>query len=286
MTIIKEKYKEAEYKRNNNISSFVWLFAKDSNGEQKSIKLVDATPDQLKSFYTHCQMMLHNNSKRNPGKYVLLDLIKEQREKCTIELFVRKIESGVLCADGKGIPRFLYCQSLLSFRKKNIEYFTTHDFESSPINLVAGKLPKEFDSLTIGSVMSACLDQLGIFNNRYITSKFIFSLGICLTPKEMIEYSPKKDSTKSRLDIVKEQLGIKPSTILEITSKGLNFTELRALINLHTDNYSHLSTDQLNVLRNKILFRLENKLLSDISNWEKRLDEIRKVAKNRNIALE
>lgn len=285
MTVIKEKYKEAVDKKNNDISSFVWLFAKQGH-DQKSIRLVDATEEQLKSFYKHCNAMLYNNSKRNPGKYVLLDLVREQRDKCNIELFIRKIETGVLCADGKGIPRFVLCQNILDFRKKNLEYFTTHDFESSPIRLVISKLPREYENLSIGSVMEACLNQLGTFTNRHINTKFIFSLGIQLTPKEMVEFTPKAGDNRTRMDIVKEKLGVKKSIMLEITSKGLSFSEFRAITSLHMDTYDHLSTDQLTVLRNKVLLRLEAKLLLDATNWKNRLNEIIKVAKAKNIILD
>jgi hypothetical protein len=286
MTVIKEKYTEAVNKKNNDISSFVWLFAKKGNQTQESVRLVDATPEQLQSFYKHCKAMLYNTNKKNPGKYTLLDLIREQREKCNIELFVRKIESGVLCADGKGIPRFVYCQNILDFRKRNLEYFMTHDFESSPISLISGKLPEEFKDLTIGSVMEACLNQLGTFTNRHISPKFIFSLGIHLTPKEMIEFTPKDGDTRTRMDIVKERLGVKKSLMLDITPKGLSFSEFRAITNLHIDTYDHLSTDQLTVLRDKLLLRLEFKLLSDATKWEKRLEEISKVADYKGLTLD
>ena len=47
MTQIKEKLTKAIEEKNNDIKSFVWKFAKNSEGIQEEIKLIDATPEQL-----------------------------------------------------------------------------------------------------------------------------------------------------------------------------------------------------------------------------------------------
>ena len=87
---MKEKLTEAINARNNDIKSFVWKLARDKQtGEQEEIRLVDATAEQLNRFYAHCMSMLYSEDKLNPGRYVLLDIIKEQREKCNVELFLR-----------------------------------------------------------------------------------------------------------------------------------------------------------------------------------------------------
>ena len=111
---MKEKLTEAINAKNNDVKSFVWKLARNKQtGEQEEIKLVDATEEQLNRFYTHCMSMLYSEDKLNPGRYVLLDIIKEQREKCNVELFLRDLETGRLTADGKPYPRYLYCQDLL-----------------------------------------------------------------------------------------------------------------------------------------------------------------------------
>lgn len=288
MTVMKEKLTEAINARNNDIKTFVWKFAKGADGTQPEIHLVDATPEQLQTFYNHCKSMLYSTDKTNPGRYVLLDIIKEQREKCNIELFTRKMETGSISADGKGYPKFMYCQSILDFKRKNQEYFSQHDFDSSPISIFTGKIPREFENLTIGSIMNACLDQLGIFNNKHITFSFILHLGICLTPEEIKEFSEKdKDGNKRKIpELVKERLNLKNSITLTVKPGGLSFSELRAMVNLRTKKYSELTTEQLTVLRNKVLFRLENEVMYHANQWEKKMDEIRKVAESKNITLE
>ena len=48
---MKEKLTEAINARNNDIKTFVWKFAKGADGTQPEIHLVDATPEQLQTFY-------------------------------------------------------------------------------------------------------------------------------------------------------------------------------------------------------------------------------------------
>lgn len=288
MSVIKEKLTEAINARNNDVKSFVWKFARCSDGTQQEIKLVDATPEQLQTFYSHCKSMLYSTDKTNPGRYVLLDIIREQRDKCNIELFMRKLESGTISADGKGYPKFMYCQNLLDFKRKNSEFFVEHDFNSSPISMFIGKLPREFENISIGSVIDSCLDQMGVFNNKHITFSFILNMGIYLTPEEMKEFNAKDENgnKKSKLELIKERLNINNNVRLIVKPGGLSFSELRAMVNLKTKKYSDLTTEQLTVLRNKVLFRLENEVMFHASQWEKKMDEIEKVAKARNIVLE
>ena len=82
MTILKDKLTEAINAKNNDVKSFVWKKARDkASGIQEEIRLMDATPEELNQLYAHCHSMLYSTDKVNPGRYVLLDIIKEQREK-------------------------------------------------------------------------------------------------------------------------------------------------------------------------------------------------------------
>lgn len=286
--MMKEKLTQAINARNNDVNTFIWKFARQSDGTQPEIKLIDATPEQLKTFYEHCKSMLYSTDKNNPGRYPLLDIIREQREKCNIELFMRKIETGSLSADGKGCPKFMYWQSILDLRKNNPEYFAEHDFDSSPIGTFTGKLPREFENIPISSIRDSCLDQLGIFNSKHITFSFILNLGVCLTSDEMKEFNEKdRDGNKrSKLELVKERLNIKNTVKLIVKPNGLNFSELRAMVNLRTKKYSELTTEQLTVLRNKVLFKLESEVMYHIQQWENKLRELNLVAQAKGMSLE
>lgn len=287
MTEIKEKLTAAINASANDIKSFTWKLQRQSDGTQPEVKLVEATPEQLNTFYAHCKSMLYSEDKINPGRYVLLDIIREQREKCNIELFMRKMETGSISADGKGYPKFMYWQNILDFKKKNADYFAEHDFENTPINVFTGKLPREFENITIGEVRDACLDQLGVLNVKHITFSFILNMGVYLTPEEMKEFNEKdsEGNKRSKLELIKERLNIKNTVKLIVKPGGLNYSELRAMVNLRTKKYSELTTDQLIVLRNKVLFRLENEVMFHASQWEKRMEELEKISKVRGITL-
>ena len=76
--MIKEKLEEAMSIKDNDVNSFVWKFAKNkSTNVQEEIALVDATDEQLQTFYNHCMSMLYSEDKVNPGRYVLLEMLKK-----------------------------------------------------------------------------------------------------------------------------------------------------------------------------------------------------------------
>ena len=284
---MKDKLMEAIEAKNNDTKSFVWKLARKSDGTQEEVKLIDATPEQLNTFYKHCKSMLYSEDKLNPGRYVLLNIIEDQRRKCNVELFLRKLESGALCADGKPYPRYLYLQDIRSYMNANKANFPTEELNNISIASVTKGLPREFERISIEEVINACLDRLGTFNNKHITFSFILNMGVYLTPAEMKEFDEKdKDgNTRSKLEVIKERLNIKPTVRLTVKPTGLNFSELRAMVNLKSKKYSELTTDQLIVLRNKVLFRLEDEVQFHIKSWEERIRQIKLVAQERDIEL-
>lgn len=287
MNTLKEKLTEAINAKNNDVKSFVWKLARKSDGTQEEIRLVDATPEQLQKFFNHCHSMLYSTDKLNPGRYVLLDIIREQREKCNVELYLRKLKEGSF-TNGESYPRHLYCQDILNCIRANKEHFPQNELKNISITAITGGVPKEFSRLSIDSVISGCLDQLGVIDTKHITFSFILNLGIYLTPEEMKEFNEKdKDgNTRSKLEVIKERLNIKPSVRLIVKPTGLNYTELRAMLNLRPKKYSDLTTDQLITLRNKVLFRLEQEVNFHIESWEERMRQIQLVAQSRGITLE
>lgn len=278
---------EAIEAKNNDTKSFVWKLARKADGTQEEIRLLDASEEQLNTFYKHCKSMLYSEDKLNPGRYVLLKIIEEQRKKCNVELFLRKLESGSICSDNKPYPRHLYIQDIRSYMNTHKEDFPSNELKDISISSISGGLPREFGRISIDEVLNGCLDQLGYFDNKHITFSFILNMGVYLTPEEMKEFDVKdKDgNTRSKLEVIKERLGIKPSVRLTVKPTGLNYSELRAMVNLKSKKYSDLTTDQLTVLRNKVLFRLENEVLFHIEQWEERMRQIELVAKERGIVL-
>ena len=96
----------------------------------------------------------------------------------------------------------------------------------------------------------------------------------------------KDGNTRSKLEVIKERLNIKPTVRLTVKPTGLNFSELRAMVNLKPKKYSDLTTDQLTVLRNKVLFRLEDEVQFHIEQWQERMRQIELVANERGITLD
>ncbi len=288
MTTVGDKLKDAIDAKNNDVKTFVWKFARKLDGTQEEIRLIDATPEQLNQFYQHCNSMLYSTNKLNPGRYVLLDIISEQRKKCNIELFLRKLESGDICADGKPYPRHLYLQDLRGYLNAHKEDFPSKEYKNISIAACTGGLPREFERLSINDVLDGCLDGLGFVDNKHITFSFILNMGVYLTPAEMKDFEEKdKDgNTRSKLEVIKERLNIKNTVRLTVKPGGLNFSELRAMVNLKPKKYSELTTDQLITLRNKVLFRLENEVQYHAEQWEEHLRQLRLTAESRGIILE
>ena len=288
MNVMREKLTEAIEAKNNDIKSFVWKLARKADGTQEEIRLVDAKKKKIKTFYSHCESMLHSTDKINPGRYVLLQIIDEQRRKCNVELFLRKLEQGTICADNKPYPRHLYIQDLRAYMNAHKEDFPSNELKNISIAACTGGLPREFERISIEEVLDGGLDQLGWFDNKHITFSFILNMGVYLTPAEMKEFDEKdKDgNTRSKLEVIKERLNIKNTVRLTVKPAGLSFNELRAMVNLKPKKYSELTTDQLTVLRNKVLFKLENEVMFHIEQWEERMRQLRMVAESKGITLE
>ena len=271
--MMKEKLVAAIAKKNNDVNTFVWKGRKIEVNEQyvqEEKKLMDCSEQELKSFYNHCESMLYNDTKEYPGRYVLLNIIKDQRERCNTELFLRWLEQD------KGIPRFTFLPSLRAFLDNNTDIDPKETFISEAL---VGDCPAEFARLPIELVLEGCLDKLGKFVKQHITPAFIFRQGLWFTQQESKELTEKTDKGEYRekAEVAKERLGLKSTVNLYMTPKGLSFTQLRAMVNLKSKKYSELTSIQLETLRNRILFSLEDEIKFHINQWETRKNQIKMV---------
>ena len=277
MTIIRERLEEAMASKKIDVKNFIWKGEKkEINGvmTQEEIRLIDADEKQLNKFYNHCMSMLYNQDKQNPGRYLLLDIIKDQIARCNCELFLRWLEQE------KGKPRFTFLsdvRTILDNNKENIP-----DTTNIPISTIVGGCPDEFKEIPISLIIDGCIDRLGYFNKQHITLSFILKQGLWFTQQELKDLTEKNEdgTTKDRVEVVKERLGlIKPGINPYITPKGLNFAQLKAMISLRSKKYSELTTDQLKTLRNIILFALSDEVRFHINQWEARISQLQEVAK-------
>lgn len=276
---------------NTKMESYVWKGSKKRiAGEvyQDITRLVDASEEQLNSFYEHCRTMLYNDDKRHPGRYVLLNIISEQINKCGVELFLRSLEAGK-------ITRYSFLESIRTFMEKNAEVIRQvkeHNIANNlgPITLdfMTSNCPDEYSKLPLDLIMDGCWDRLGKFNNQHITLTFILKQGVWFTFQESKDLTEKDEETgkpKDKLAVVKERLSLKPETELYVNPKGLTYAQLRAMIQLVSKKYADLTTEQLSTLRYKMLFLLENQVNRHISQWEERMRQIEEVAEFNGIIL-
>ena len=288
---LQKKLTEALENKENDINLYVWKGPKiDMNGTrvQESIKLVDATPEQLQEFYNHCQSMLYSTDRDNPGRLVLLDIIKDQRERCNTELYLRYVENAYLSDNRPKIQRFTYLNSIKTFMDNNKELFPRERLGEILITSVTGGVPDDLKSLTIDYVLDGLLDKLGVLSKKHLTLSFLLKLGLWFTPQEKREFDEEVEQTgKTVSEIIKERCGLKANTKLRIIPKGLfNYKEFRAMITLKNKKYSEMTTDQLLTLRNKVLFALEDEVEFHAKSWVEREKQILKVAESRGIELD
>ena len=290
-TVLGDKLQQALDDKNNELNNFVWKGPRGKDDRsQNSIKMVDATPEQLKSWYKHCQSMLYSEDKKYPGRYVLRDIVAEQREKCNTELYLRWLENKYMTDIPEvrtAYPRYLYLNDISDFLRNNSEAISKDEYATTSIRSITNGVPLEFRDVTIADVISGCLDTLGIFSREHISLRFITKLGVWFTDKEMNDLTEKdKDgNTRNRIDVIKERHNLKSVVNLRPNSKGLKYSELRAMLNLRTKKYSELTTDQLVTLRNKVLYRFEEEIDYHISQWEEIIRRLELVANSKGFSL-
>lgn len=266
-------------------NSYVWKGkkVKDENGNfiQEEVRLVDATEDQLRSFYAHCVSMLNNTDKQNPGRYPLMEIIQLQKDRCGVELFLRESEQ-------QGTSRYTIIDSI----KQVIRYsgITQEESKAIPLNQFIN-VDSQFQNLPIKLVQDGCLQKLGKFDNSHLTLTFILKQGLRITNEEEQElteytYDSKGNSIKRKyIDVVRERLNIAAHMKLRNDPRGLTYAQLRAMLNLRNRNYNDLTTDQLKTLRNRVLFALEDEVAFHIEQWETRLEQLNEVAELKGISL-
>lgn len=274
------------------MNNYIWKQAKVVNKDNKSVqqtsvKMVDMDKDQLIAAYNHCKDMLYNDSKAYPGRYHVLEEIKKQIKYCNIELAVRWFLQ-ITDSDNKIIyTRFRLLSEINSFIDLNKN--SGIDIKTLTLDNVYNGIPADFAKITINDFLLACKDVLGKFNRSHITQTFIINLGIWFTPEEQrnFETVERLTSIEDKLSVVKERLNIKPEIKIPIKATGLNYNQFRSMINLRSNKkYTELTTNQLETLRDKVLFILQEKVEYHIKQWETLMSQIVEVAKSKEITLD
>jgi len=281
--LLEKRMKEAIEKKADDINSFIWkgnkILDENKKYQQTETRLVDMDEKELNRCYKHCNTMLYNTNIQNPGRYGVLTIINDQRNRCGIELFLRYIEQE------KNIARFTLRGMISDFLSNNKEAFK----DTTPmIKDAFSSIPDEYERLSLHLLMDGCLDKLGALNKKHLTRTFILRQGIWLTAeesKEFIEYN-EDGSLKDRLSLIRERFNLKDIEKLFINSRGLSYDQMRAMLNLKPyKKFMDLTTTQLKTLRNKVLFNLDDLIYKQISSWEIRMKQIERVAEHNKIEL-
>jgi hypothetical protein len=96
-TVLGDKLSAALESKKNDINNFMWKGPrKFVNGKrvQEEFKLMDATEEQLKKCYAHCKSMLYSKDKEDPGRYELINILRDQQLRCTAELYIRYLRKN------------------------------------------------------------------------------------------------------------------------------------------------------------------------------------------------
>jgi len=277
MTILGDKLQEAINEKKEDINSYVWKGPRDKKtGEQKEYPMIEATYDQLKEWYNKCQQMLYNNDVRTPGRKTLIGIINEQIARCRAELFVRWLRAEKQYSNTKCL------EDLRSFINNNKDVFTPEVLKKASICEAMSGVPLEFQTVSIKYVLDACLDLGGVLDNSHITRNFIIKMGLWFTNQELQNDLYKKDPDTgkpvNRLELVRDYLKVDPSIKLRISETGLTYNEFKSIYMLQKNKYSSYTSEQLTVLANKILYRLQLQCEEQAKQWEEKITEINKVA--------
>ena len=283
MTVLGDKLGEALSAKANDINNFVWKGPK-VNGVQEEIRLVDADFYQLQKFYNHCNEMLYNKDSKYPGRVVLKDIVQDQIQRCRAELLIRWLRSE------KQYTTTNCLEDLRAIISNNKEELTQDVIKTYAIGNIMNGLPIEFERVPISLVMDACLDSLGVLDNSHLTLNFIVKMGLWFTPQEMQKpvaegglytKDPETGKAVNRLEVVTKELRLNPSISLRIDNTGLSYAEFRSMCRLKRDKYANLTSDQLRLLSNKVLYRFQDQCEMQAKQWQDKIAEILKVAESK-----
>lgn len=278
--LIEQRYKEAVLKKQNDIRNYIWKGPKIRNSDgsysQETKRLVDCTKEELLNYYNYCLQMLYNTNRENPGRYTLLENIKDQRNRCNSELFLRWLSRE------SGITRFSFMNSIRQLISKN-EGISIKDLVAEDI---VGSCPAEFSSIPVELLLDGCMDTLGLFYRKHLTTTFLLKQGVWPTEAEREEFKGQRMTSKfilNQLGVSDDKKNYKTNYKVRLNSKGLSFAQMKAMVSLTTKKYSEMSTLQLETLRNRILWSLENDVKFHIKEWENRKAQIASVLESKGV---
>ena len=261
-------------KKVNDLNQYVW---KSKDG--KTSRLLDMSKLELQKIYNHANDMLYNTNKYTPGKLQVKKNIRTLISHCNAELLKRYILHEC------NIDILKSPIEVVQFIRDNKKSSNLADTDS--VTTLFSHLPKEFESVTLDLLLSACLDQLDLINRKMISDNFILSQGIWLTEAEKVDLTEYDENGQVRpwMEVIKERL-LLPNIKLRVDPRGFSYAEFRSLIHLTPlPKISSLPTDTLRLLRDKVFILLDADTDYHINKWEIIKGNIEKVAEYKKISL-
>ena len=260
--------------KSDDINQYVW-----KGKDNKEIRLLDMSDNELQKVYNHATDMLYNNNKYTPGKFQVKKNIRVLIAHCNAELLKRYILHEC------NIDILKSPIEIVQFIRESKKANNLTDTDS--VTTLFSHLPKEFETVTLDLLLSACLDQLDIINRKMRSDNFILSQGIWLTDEEKADLTEYDENGQMRpwMEVIKERL-ILPNIKLRVDPRGFSYAEFRALIHLSPlPKISTLPTDTLRLLRDKVFILLDADTDYHINKWETIKSNIEKVAEYKKITL-
>ena len=260
--------------KSDDINQYVW-----KGKDNKEVRLLDMSDNELQKVYNHATDMLYNNNKYTPGKFQVKKNIRVLIAHCNAELLKRYILHEC------NIDILKSPIEIVQFIRESKKANNLTDTDS--VTTLFSHLPKEFETVTLDLLLSACLDQLDIINRKMISDNFILSQGIWLTDEEKADLTEYDENGQMRpwMEVIKERL-ILPNIKLRVDPRGFSYAEFRALIHLSPlPKISTLPTDTLRLLRDKVFILLDADTDYHIAKWEEIKSNIEKVAEYKKITL-
>lgn len=268
-----ENLQDAIDEKKNDINQMAWRL-KDG----KNIRLMDMNQQELQKAYIHTTDMLYNKNRFQPGKKVMKNNLKNLIADCNAEMFLRYIlhECDIeVLHTGLQIADFIR-NGKSSNNLKDEDFVTT----------LFGSVPKEYQTVTLGDLMNACFDKLGVINRKMISDNFIISQGVWLTESEKQNLTEFVDGkVRPWLDVIKERLFL-DNVRLRVNTNGFSYAELKCLMHLDPiSKISSLPSSTLKLMRDKVLVLLDSDTDYHIDKWTTLKNNIERVAEYKGIEL-
>jgi len=266
------------------VATYVWKKRKVNGTDQEVVRMVDMSETELAAAYKHCKNMLYNDSKLDPGRFIILQEITTQLQNCNAELAIRWFLQKTYDNGNPVYSRFSLLNELNEQLEKN-KVNIPDDYIVRLEDFYSG-LPVDYQRIPVDNILRGCKDLLGKFNRKHITKAFIIKQGIWFTREEIEGFKEveKAENINEILTLVKGRLGIGKDIFVPIKSTGLSYEQFRSMINLKVNKkYSELTTCQLETLKNKILFVLEEDVNRHIEQWQVLMKQLEEVAELKQI---